>query len=169
MRAVTLSTYLAFTPASKDGALELPSRTTLDAGGRLRFDLLKLSTTLRLQVQNITDSRGWSVGLSPGLLRGSATTTASVPYRHYLKGPHSVAGQLPVYGANVSHTLCVECGSMQQCAIHDRAELCAYLAPPCGRSVHVLSHGDDDDVFLGVDPEGCIRSAAPVERAFRAH
>jgi len=49
--------------------LEVPSRTEIDLGARYRFELRGAPAVLRLQVENVFDSRGWNPTSSGGFER----------------------------------------------------------------------------------------------------
>jgi len=53
-------------PASLDNVAQNPSQTVLALGGRYRFTILGAPATLRVQVQNLTNSYFWNLGYSPG-------------------------------------------------------------------------------------------------------
>lgn len=64
------------TPGTTDNRAIVPPRTQLDLGGRYRFRAGKLNASLRLQVANVFDSRGFSVG-GPGVYYPNAARSAS--------------------------------------------------------------------------------------------
>jgi iron complex outermembrane receptor protein len=53
-------------PASVDDVTQNPALTVLFLGARYRFAILGAPATLRVQVQNLTNSYYWNMGLSPG-------------------------------------------------------------------------------------------------------
>jgi iron complex outermembrane recepter protein len=53
-------------PASVDDVTQNPALTVLFLGARYRFTVLGAPATLRVQVQNLTNSYYWNMGLSPG-------------------------------------------------------------------------------------------------------
>src|SRR5205085_9043802 len=53
------------TPATTDNAVELPARAQLDLGTRYRFAVGKVRATARVQVANLFNERGFTVG-GPG-------------------------------------------------------------------------------------------------------
>lgn len=59
-----------------DNHVIVPARTQLDLGGRYRFRAGKLKASLRLQIANVFDSRGFSVG-GPGVYFPNAARSAS--------------------------------------------------------------------------------------------
>jgi iron complex outermembrane receptor protein len=56
-------------PGTIDNAVYVPSVTVISLGDRYRFKLLGEPATLRVQVQNVTNSYIWNVTLSPGYLQ----------------------------------------------------------------------------------------------------
>ena len=53
-------------PASVDDVTQNPALTSLSLGGRYRFTILGAQATLRVQLQNLTNSYYWNMGFSPG-------------------------------------------------------------------------------------------------------
>jgi iron complex outermembrane recepter protein len=53
-------------PASVDDVTQNPALTAFFLGGRYRFTILGAPATLRVQVQNLTNSYYWNMGYSPG-------------------------------------------------------------------------------------------------------
>jgi iron complex outermembrane receptor protein len=53
-------------PASLDDVAQNPSQTVLGFGGRYRFTILGAPATLRVQLQNPTNSYFWNLGFGPG-------------------------------------------------------------------------------------------------------
>jgi iron complex outermembrane recepter protein len=53
-------------PASLDNVAQNPSQTVMALGGRYRFSILGAPATLRVQVQNLTNTYFWNLGYSPG-------------------------------------------------------------------------------------------------------
>ena len=53
-------------PASVDNETQNPALTALFLGGRYRFTILGAPATLRVQVQNLTNTYYWNMGYSPG-------------------------------------------------------------------------------------------------------
>jgi len=51
-------------PASVDNVVEAPEATTVALGGRYRFKILGAPATLRLQVQNLTNTYFWNLGFN---------------------------------------------------------------------------------------------------------
>jgi len=51
-------------PASVDNVVRAPAGKTVALGGRYRFKVLGASTTLRLQVQNLTNTYFWNLGFN---------------------------------------------------------------------------------------------------------
>jgi len=64
------------TAGTTDNRVTVPPRTQLDVGGRYRFRVGKLNASLRLQIANIFDSRGFSVA-GPGVYSPNAARSAS--------------------------------------------------------------------------------------------
>jgi iron complex outermembrane receptor protein len=63
--AVSIDTsifHFSWYPASVDNVVRAPPGTTVALGARYRFKLLEASTTLRLQVQNLTNAYFWNLG-----------------------------------------------------------------------------------------------------------
>jgi iron complex outermembrane recepter protein len=56
-------------PASVSNAVYDSSVTILSLGDRYKFKMLGAPATLRLQVQNLTNSYIWNTGFSPGFLQ----------------------------------------------------------------------------------------------------
>ncbi|MCI0433348.1 MAG: TonB-dependent receptor, partial [Gemmatimonadetes bacterium] len=48
-------------PATRDNSVELPSRTTIDAGARYRFEVGRAPATLRVSLANATDEYGYDL------------------------------------------------------------------------------------------------------------
>lgn len=67
-------------PASVDNRVYVPAATELSLGGRYRFTVLGKSSTLRVQVQNVSDSYWWATGYTPGdfIFPGTRTIFAYV-------------------------------------------------------------------------------------------
>jgi iron complex outermembrane receptor protein len=59
-----------------DNRVVVPPRTQLDLGGRYRFRAGKLRASLRLQIANVLDSRGFGVA-GPGIYLPNAARSAS--------------------------------------------------------------------------------------------
>lgn len=57
------------TPASEDGAVEIPPFNTINVGGRYRFRAVDHAMSLRVQVTNLTNVYYWNVGNNPGFYR----------------------------------------------------------------------------------------------------
>lgn len=79
--AVTLdlaATHFGQAPATVDNGLYAPAVTWLNFGGRYSFRMLGKNSTLRVQVQNVSDSYWWSVANNPGdfLFPGTRTVFA---------------------------------------------------------------------------------------------
>jgi iron complex outermembrane recepter protein len=53
-------------PASIDDVTQNPALTSLSLGGRYRFTILGAQATLRVQLQNLTNSYYWNMAYSPG-------------------------------------------------------------------------------------------------------
>jgi iron complex outermembrane receptor protein len=64
------------TPGTTDNAVMLPARAQLNVGGRYRFTLGKVRAAARVQVTNIFDNRGFSVG-GPGVYYPNAARSGS--------------------------------------------------------------------------------------------
>jgi iron complex outermembrane receptor protein len=65
--AVSIDTsifHFSWYPASVDNLVRAPPGTTVALGARYRFKLLGASTTLRLQVQNLTNTYFWNLGFN---------------------------------------------------------------------------------------------------------
>jgi iron complex outermembrane recepter protein len=56
-------------PGTVDNALWVSSVTTVNVGSRYRFSLLGAQSTLRVQVQNLTNAYIWNIGLNPGFVQ----------------------------------------------------------------------------------------------------
>ena len=67
-------------PATVDNGLYAPAVTELSLGGRYRFSVLGRNSTLRVQVQNVSDSYWWSISNTPGdfLFPGTRTVFAYI-------------------------------------------------------------------------------------------
>jgi iron complex outermembrane receptor protein len=52
-----------------DNAVYVPSVTTVNLGSRYQFKLFGASSSLRLQLQNLTNAYLWNVGLNPGFVQ----------------------------------------------------------------------------------------------------
>ncbi|MEO5495092.1 MAG: TonB-dependent receptor [Sphingomonas sp.] len=57
-------------PSTTDNLVSLPPRATVSLGGRYRFKLAKKNATLRLQVANVFDNRGFNIA-GPGVYGGN--------------------------------------------------------------------------------------------------
>jgi iron complex outermembrane receptor protein len=53
-------------PASVDNVVYSPSVTELNLGGRYKFTVFGKNSTVRVQVQNVADSRWWTTAYTPG-------------------------------------------------------------------------------------------------------
>jgi iron complex outermembrane recepter protein len=53
-------------PAIVDNRVYVPAVTVLSVGGRYEFKILGRNSTLRVQLQNVSDSTWWTVALTPG-------------------------------------------------------------------------------------------------------
>ncbi|MGP0082616.1 MAG: hypothetical protein ACLP0B_03160 [Steroidobacteraceae bacterium] len=58
--------HFGTSPASVDNVTQNPAQTILLLGARYRFTMLGAPTTLRVQVQNLTNFYFWNMGYSPG-------------------------------------------------------------------------------------------------------
>jgi iron complex outermembrane receptor protein len=56
-------------PATVDNGVYSPAVTTLNLGARYKFSVLSKNSTLRLQIQNVTDSSWWTNVYTPGLFQ----------------------------------------------------------------------------------------------------
>lgn len=67
-------------PATVDNRVYVPTVTELSLGGRYEFTVLGKNSTLRVQVQNVSDSSWWTVAFTPGefLFPGPRTIFAYV-------------------------------------------------------------------------------------------
>lgn len=67
-------------PATVDNRVYVPTVTELSLGGRYEFTVLGKNSTLRVQVQNVSDSSWWTVAFTPGefLFPGPRTLFAYV-------------------------------------------------------------------------------------------
>lgn len=79
--AVTLdlaAIHFGQAPATVDNGLYAPAVTWMNFGGRYSFTMLGKSSSLRVQVQNVSGSYWWSVGNTPGdfLFPGTRTVFA---------------------------------------------------------------------------------------------
>lgn len=52
--------------ANRINTFKVPSATTIDVGGRYKFNAFGSSASFRLQIQNVTNAYGWSVSSSSG-------------------------------------------------------------------------------------------------------
>ncbi|HEY7889742.1 MAG TPA: hypothetical protein VIC29_16085 [Steroidobacteraceae bacterium] len=67
--AVTLdlaATHFGKAPATVDNGLYAPAVTWLNVGGRYEFTVLGKNSTLRVQIQNASDSYWWTIANTPG-------------------------------------------------------------------------------------------------------
>jgi iron complex outermembrane recepter protein len=62
-------------PATVDNRLYTPAVTQLNVGGRYRFTVFGRNSTLRIQVQNVTNSFWWSNVTTPGLFQWPSPRT----------------------------------------------------------------------------------------------
>jgi iron complex outermembrane recepter protein len=62
-------------PASIDNVVYSPAVTQLNLGGRYKFTVFGKHNTLRLQIQNVTDSYWWTNVYTPGLFQWPAPRT----------------------------------------------------------------------------------------------
>jgi iron complex outermembrane receptor protein len=79
LRGVSIDAALSqrgSTPGTTDNRAIVPPRTQLDLGGRYRFRAGKLNASLRLEVANVFDSRGFTVG-GPSVYYPNAARSAS--------------------------------------------------------------------------------------------
>jgi hypothetical protein len=53
-------------PATVDNGVYVPAATELSLGGRYGFKAFGKHTTLRVQVQNVSNSYWWGTALTPG-------------------------------------------------------------------------------------------------------
>jgi iron complex outermembrane recepter protein len=58
--------HFGTSPASVDNVAQNPAQTVLQLGGRYRFKMWGAPSTLRVQVQNVTNYYFWNMGYSPG-------------------------------------------------------------------------------------------------------
>jgi outer membrane receptor protein involved in Fe transport len=58
-----------------DNSLYSPTVTQLNLGGRYKFTVLGKHSTLRLQIQNVTDSYWWTNVYTPGLFQWAGPRT----------------------------------------------------------------------------------------------
>jgi iron complex outermembrane receptor protein len=56
-------------PASVNDAFYVPAVTVLNIGDRYKFNIMGAPATLRMQIQNLTNSYIWNIGLSPGFFQ----------------------------------------------------------------------------------------------------
>jgi len=56
-------------PATVDNGVYSPAVTTLNLGARYKFTVFSKNSTLRLQIQNVTDSSWWTNVYTPGLFQ----------------------------------------------------------------------------------------------------
>lgn len=61
--------HLGKRAGSPDNELMVPGRTLVDLGGRYRFDVMKRSASLRIQVSNLFDDYAWNVTEGGGFRR----------------------------------------------------------------------------------------------------
>lgn len=62
------ATRFGSAPSSVDNRIYVPAATQLNLGGRYRFTAFGKNSSLRVQVQNVTDSYWWSTAYTPGYL-----------------------------------------------------------------------------------------------------
>lgn len=62
-------------PASVDNGIYSPAVTELNLGGRYKFTVLGKHSTLRVQIQNVTDSYWWTNVYTPGLFQWAGPRT----------------------------------------------------------------------------------------------
>ena len=67
------------TPSTTDNLVFVPARARVDVGTHYRFKIAKRSATLRLQLVNLFDNRGWGIAGS-----GIYTTNAGRFVQGYL-------------------------------------------------------------------------------------
>jgi iron complex outermembrane receptor protein len=72
--------HFGHAPATVDNRVYVPTATELSLGGRYAFTVLGKSSTLRVQVQNVSDSYWWTAAYTPGefLFPGPRTIFAYV-------------------------------------------------------------------------------------------
>jgi len=58
--------HFGVAPATVDNRVYVPAVTILNFGGRYRFTIFGRNSTLRVQIQNVTDSSWWTVANTPG-------------------------------------------------------------------------------------------------------
>ena len=61
--------HLGKRAGSVDNLLTVPGRTLVNAGGRYRFELMKIPASLRLQISNLFDDYAWNVTGGGGFRR----------------------------------------------------------------------------------------------------
>ena len=61
--------HLGKRAGSPDNELMVPGRTLVDLGGRYRFNVMKKSASLRVQVSNLFDDYAWNVTDGGGFRR----------------------------------------------------------------------------------------------------
>ncbi|HEX4584048.1 MAG TPA: hypothetical protein VH183_04405 [Burkholderiaceae bacterium] len=61
-------------PASVNGAVDDPQVTQLNLGTRYKFGLFGAPSSVRLQVQNVTDAYLWNIGFNPGYVQFAPRT-----------------------------------------------------------------------------------------------
>jgi iron complex outermembrane receptor protein len=62
-------------PASVDNGIYTPAVTQLNLGGRYKLRVFGRNTTLRVQIQNVTDSYWWTNVYTPGDFQWPAPRT----------------------------------------------------------------------------------------------
>lgn len=74
------ATHFGKAPATVDNGLYAPAATVLSLGGRYAFTVLGKHSSLRVQIQNVSDSDWWTTGTTPGdyLFPGTRTVFAYI-------------------------------------------------------------------------------------------
>ena len=78
------ATHFGSSPGTVDNRVYVPAATELDFGGRYRLTALGRSFTLRVQIQNITDSYWWTTAGTPGYFPSAGPRTVFAYATMYL-------------------------------------------------------------------------------------